>query len=254
MCRRLLAVLVGLSVQSLPAVAAPVVHDSLAEFTSIVNRQAAGVAPARSNLAAMFDNSLSISATSFFSLGLSPTASSAAAAPVTAPFGSAPTASLDFFIAAGREITSGAFSEATGTATGHAEQADVYLGRSGGADWHRIGTVHNGHGLSPAAPNGRVLNADPMVTWVVQSVTSVTGGLAYSFSFEVKSGSWNALRIVDGRASSGSGRDGFDILEFELTSALVTAVPEPATGALLGFGVLMLAGAGLRRPRGAQPG
>jgi hypothetical protein len=239
MSRAFIAALVGLTVLA-PASNAAIVHDSLAEFSSIVNRQAAGVAPARSNLNNMFDNSFSISATSFFSLGLSPVASPSSPAPYTTPFNSAPTASLDFYIDPHREIIGGAFSEATGTASGHAERADVYLGRSGGTTWLRIGTVHNGHGLTPAAPNGRVLNADPTVTWTVSPVSSVAGGFAYNFSFTVNSGSWNALRIVDGRASTGSGRDGFDLLEFEVTSV---PIPAPFSAWMFGAGLLGLAGA-----------
>jgi hypothetical protein len=227
-----------------PAQAAPMLHDSVAEFTAIVSRQAPGVAAGRSIFGSMFDNSLSISATSFFSLGLSPTASSGAA---TQPFASAPTASLDFFIESYRGITAGAFSEATGTPTGHAEQADVYLGFNGG-DWRRIGTMHNGHGLSPAAPDGRVLNADPIVSWSVLPQAAVSGGIAYSFAFSVNSGYWNALRIVDGRASTGSGRDGFDILEAELSSIVIS---EPGTLFLLGAGLL---GLGLGATRRRSPG
>ena len=221
--------------------AAPLLHDSVGEFAAIVQRQAPGVAANRSIIGKMFDDSFDIGATSFYSLGLSPTASSGAGA--TAPFASAPTASLDFSIAAFRGVTGGAFSEATGTPTGHAEQADVYLGFNGGL-WHRIGTVHNGHGLAPAAPAGRVLNAATIVSWEVLPQASVTGGIAYNFSFTVLSGEWNALRIVDGRASTGSGRDGFDILEFELTS---TVIPEPAALLVLGAGLLGLAATRRRR-------
>ncbi|HEV7266181.1 MAG TPA: PEP-CTERM sorting domain-containing protein [Falsiroseomonas sp.] len=231
-----------LSAAPQPARAAPLLHDSVAEFTRIVNRQAPGVAAGRSILGKMFDNSLSISATSFFSLGLSPTASSGAA---TQPFAAAPGASLDFFIDAFRGITGGAFSEATGTPTGHAEQADVYLGFNGG-DWRRVGTIHNGHGLTPVAPDGRVLNADPIVAWSVLPQATVAGGIAYSFAFTVTSGEWNTLRIVDGRASTGSGRDGFDILELELSSVVI---PEPGTLFLLGAGLLGLGAARRRRTR-----
>jgi hypothetical protein len=161
-------------------------------------------------------------------------------------------ASLDFSVGPNRRIVSGVIQEATGTTAGHPERAHVYLGLNG-SDWTYAGTIHNGHGLAGGA-NGVIQATAPMISWTTSPVFSPAGGgFITTFNFTVLSGAWNKLRIMDGRGMNSSGGvDGFDIAEFQVTTNAAPSaapVPEPASMAVLGAGLLGLAA--LRRRRRA---
>jgi hypothetical protein len=201
------------------AVAAPVVHDTIAEFSSITANQGqrsnnAGngfdvVAASRSNIANVFDNNLA----TIYSLGLGGTGAGG-----TLDFVISPVTNL---ISSGTviELTTGGV-----TGSGHIEFAQVFLGVNGGG-WQLVGELGNDGSVDgTGAIAGALLSANLM-------------GNTTTFSLTVSSGAYNSVRFADVSPLAGANRDGFDIAEFRVTS---TPVSEPATLALVGLSLVGL--------------
>jgi hypothetical protein len=211
-----LALALPLAIAAAPATASTIVHDTIAEFSSItviqaLNSDGAPVAAARSIIANMFDNNPA----TILSLGIGG----------EAIFVISPTTNT---------ITTGSIIELTNLGSGHVEEARLFLGLNGGA-WVAIGDLLN----TQNSGGGAVQNMAPGVATLGFS----TSGATSTYSLTVTGGSFNSLRLLDLSPNAGSGRDGFDIAELRVSS-----VPEPAALALLGAAVF---GLGLVRRRRA---
>lgn len=206
------------------AFASPVIHDSVASFSSIVLNQGMtgnGTTPvqaSRSDINNAFDNNLA----TMYSLGIG-----GSAAFIIDP--------------ATNAITSGSVIELTNLGSGHKESAKLYLGVNG-AGWVEIGELLNSE-LGGTAT--QIADA------TIAAITASASGASTTYTLSVGSGVFNSLMLVDtsaGRNAASSAFDGFDITELRVTSDGGVAVPEPAALALFGAGLL---GLGLVRRRKA---
>lgn len=231
---------IGLVAAVQAAQSAPIVHDSIPEFASIVYAPLGSVPTGRANLANLFDvDGAPPTGVTMLSLGRGT---------ATSTTGGSLTLTITPNAAANRFITGGAFQEATFNRGGnpsatvaHREAAEVWLGNSLTSSWTLIGTVTNiaGGALFDELVAG-------VLSWTITPGTDVT-----SYAFTVLAGAYDSLRFVDvSRQRFGTTTnttDGFDLTSLRIFSD-VRAVPEPASLALLSAALL---GLGLARLRAA---
>jgi hypothetical protein len=191
------------------AQAGTIIHDSADDFSAVQYTQGTGtIDPSRLIEGNIFDND----SNTILSLGLG--------------------GSLDLVIdPANRSISGGTVIELTNLGSNHAESAQIYLGLNDG-DYVLIGEVFN-NALGGGAT---------FVDGLIATLSSVEDGANTSYFLTVFGGNFNSLRIVDSSPNPGTSTDGFDIAKLSVTS-----VPEPATLALLGAGLLGLGGLARRK-------
>jgi MYXO-CTERM domain-containing protein len=213
------------------AVAAPVVHDQIADFSVIFANQGksrnsdntgfVNVAADRTVLANMFDSNPA----TVFTLGLGgqPLPESGQISFVIFP-----TANL---IGSGTLLTPGGRRATAGLI----DFAELYLGNGGGS-WQKVGKLGN---------DGSIDTTGGIAGVVLSAVADDTTA---SFSLTVTGGSYNSVQFRDVTPAVGANRDGFDIAAFSLTSDTALPVPTPGT---LPLAALSLAGLWLMRRRTA---
>jgi hypothetical protein len=197
--------------------AAVIVHDTIAEFTtltySIPNGAFSGsIANNRQLLGNLFDNDTS----TMLSLG-----NGGSLAAVINP--------------TSNSIASGSIIELT-NGNAHDESAIVFLGINGGG-WINIGELF---GNANNGGNSVVNNGSGYATLSVGPNAS-----ASVFTINVLSSGFNSIMIQDNTLSlkpDSASQDGFDIASFSVTS-----VSSPATLGLLGFGLVAIGFAARRR-------
>ncbi len=231
MTRALLAACTALTLAT-GAQAAPLVHDSIGEFTSITaiqgtQRSGAPVAPGRSNLANMFDGNAT---TTFFSLGLGGT--------LTLVISPASNRIIDGFTVERTNLPGNT----------HPEAVEVFLGVNG-AGFVLLGELRNSH----RGGGADVINAALSPATLAFTIAEGLGDTARSlFSITNVTGDFNTIRFVDKSSGTDRSNDGFDIAELRLTSDRLggpdpTLVPTPMALGLFGLGLAGLMAARRRK-------
>jgi len=207
------------------ATAAPVVHDSIPDFTVIVGLQGmsrnatddglVNVALPRSLLNNMFDGD----PTTVYSLGLGGTGAGGELelliAPTTNP------------ISSGTLVTPGGLNGLTGAI----DFSELYLGIDGG-NYQLVGRLGSDGSIDTVGGLPNVL------------LTATLADDTTTFSLSVLSGTYNTVQFRDVTPNEGANRDGFDVGSLSLVSG--AAVPTPGTLAIVALG---LAGLSLVRRR-----
>jgi hypothetical protein len=206
--------------------AAPIVHDTVGEFSAISFVGGTGHNPADPNrglITNMFDTDPT---GTFLSLGRGGTLT-LVIDPVT------------------NRITSALTIERTNARSNHQERVDVFLGVNGGS-FVQIGALLNSElGGGGVIDSGAVADLSASPTGSGQTARTV-----YQITNIV--GDFNTIRFVD--VSNDNSGDGFDIATLSVTSTPIgagpseVAVPGPSALALLGAGLM---GLGLARRRRA---
>jgi hypothetical protein len=173
------------------------------------------------------------------------------------------TLSLTISPNAGRRITSGSWSEITNAGgDNHAEALWVFLGTEGDAFQQLVGLVWN-EDADPASPfNAGVYNHDTNVA-TLSAVDFPGNGEGGRFSFTVNSGNYTTISFFDASRAQyvlpitgfttqvmnnwSTSTDGYDVDQLSITSDAIPQVSEPATLALLGAGLFGLAVARRRK-------
>lgn len=214
----------SIALTALPALAAPIIHDSVGAFAQLTFSGGGPVPAARGDAANMFDGD----ALTMRSLGIGGT--------------------LIGGIGADRTITSLTLSELTfGLFSNYREQLTLSLALDADGDgiadgdWVEIGVLRNDEYRSPDLP---AVTPNP-----AQSVAALTGIFAtgertdYTITVDASAGQFNLFRLVD-NSPFAIGRDGFDVAELRLVSAAlvdpVVGIPLPMSLALFGVGLFGL--------------
>ncbi len=200
------------------ATAAPVVHDTIPEFTAIIGLQGqsrnatdtgfTNVAPQRSLLINMFDGNPA----TVYTIGLGGTGAGGVLDLVISPTTNP--------ISSGTLVTPGGRNGLTGVI----DFAELYFGTDGGS-YQLVGRLGTDGSIDTLGGLANVLLA--------ATLTDDTT----TFSLSVLNGTYNSVQFHDVTPTQGANRDGFDVASFSLTSG--AAVPTPGTLALV---ALALAG------------
>lgn len=203
--------------------ASTIVHDTAAEFSSIVYSPVGSVDPARQIIANLFDVDPAHPNTTMLSLGRGAGTANGGTLELTI------TPNLSAF----RHIIGGSFREVTFNGGGdptatvaHREAAEFWLGDSVANTWTLIGRITNAAGTSTFTD---------LASGIVSFTISTFDAHQTQYSFTVNSGLFDRVRFIDVTSpifgATSNSTDGFDLNALRIESVLIS---EPATVALLG--------------------